>query len=55
MKDTRETETQEKVEVAQSRGWCACTILFFWDCLKVMGKGFRADNEVGHRRPSERG
>jgi len=54
MKDTRETETQEKA-VVQKTGWCMCIILFVWDCFKTMGKGFQADNEVGHRRPSEKG
>ena len=56
MKDIRETETrEEKFETTQKTGWCMCAILFVWDCLKIMGKGFQADSETGHRRPSGRG
>lgn len=55
MKDTREAETQEDIKVIQSRGWCACAILWIWDCLKAMGRGFQFDNENTHQRPRGRG
>ena len=52
MKDTRETEMEEKeLEITPQRGWCICVILYIWDCLKVMGKGFRFDNEDHYQRP----
>jgi hypothetical protein len=54
MKDIRDLENyEEEIEEKSTSkaGWCACVVLYIWDCLKAMGRGFEFDNKNSCQRP----
>ncbi len=51
MKDLREIENCEEEKSNQKAGWLSCAVCLVWDCLKIMGRGFKADSEFPHRPP----